>query len=103
MGWAKFKPFAGDKLNAAKMMIFPLDGVENIVGKGENAVNQHFLLFPQCFQKASSIRSLKVGIVWCRVKNYGLPHIEKSLVAAQMRNTVNHFPTFFQSCFDFGV
>ena len=24
---------------------------ENIVGKGENAVNQHFLLFPQCFQE----------------------------------------------------
>ena len=24
-------------------------GVENIVGKGENAGNQHFLLFPQCF------------------------------------------------------
>ena len=23
--------------------------VENIVGKGENAGNQHFLLFPQCF------------------------------------------------------
>ena len=23
---------------------------ENIVGKGENARNQHFLLFPQCFQ-----------------------------------------------------
>ena len=22
---------------------------ENIVGKGENAGNQHFLLFPQCF------------------------------------------------------
>ena len=22
---------------------------ENIVGKGENADNQHFLLFPQCF------------------------------------------------------
>ena len=22
---------------------------ENIVGKGENAVNQHFPLFPQCF------------------------------------------------------
>ena len=29
--------------------------VENIVGKGENAGYQHFLLFPQCFQKASSI------------------------------------------------
>ena len=24
--------------------------VENIVGKGENAVYQHFLLFLQCFQ-----------------------------------------------------
>ena len=23
---------------------------ENIMGKGENAGNQHFLLFPQCFQ-----------------------------------------------------
>ena len=23
--------------------------LENIVGKGENAANQHFLLFPQCF------------------------------------------------------
>ena len=25
--------------------------VENILGKGENAGHQHFLLFPQCFQK----------------------------------------------------
>ena len=24
--------------------------VENVVGKGENAGDQHFLLFPQCFQ-----------------------------------------------------
>ena len=31
-------------------MIFVLNGVENILGKGENAGNQHFLLFPQCFQ-----------------------------------------------------
>ena len=27
--------------------------VENIVGKGENAAYQHFLLFPQHFQKVS--------------------------------------------------
>ena len=26
--------------------------VESIVGKGESAGYQHFLLFPQCFQKA---------------------------------------------------
>ena len=34
-------------------MIFLYDRVENIVGKGENAGYQHFLLFPLCFQKAS--------------------------------------------------
>ena len=38
--------------------------LENIAGKGENAGYQHFLLFPQCFQKAYFCVSLKVGIVW---------------------------------------
>ena len=36
---------------------------EEIAGKGENAGDQHFLLFPQCFlpfQKPSSSGSLKV-------------------------------------------
>ena len=37
--------------------------VENIVGKGENASYQHFLLFSQCFHKASNTGSLKVVIV----------------------------------------
>ena len=30
-------------------------------GKRENAGNQHFLPFPQCFQKPSPSRSLKPG------------------------------------------
>ena len=38
--------------------------VENNVGKGENAGYQHFLLFPQCFHKASDIEVLKVMFVW---------------------------------------
>ena len=42
------------------------------MGKGENAGYQHFLLFPLCFQKASFSGSLKVGIVWIRVKDLGL-------------------------------
>ena len=46
------------------------DRAENIVGKGKNAGYQHFLLFPQCFQKPSISGSLKVGIVWQRVKSY---------------------------------
>ena len=37
---------------------------ENIVEKGENAGYQHFLLYPQRFQKPSVSGSLKVGIVW---------------------------------------
>ena len=45
-------------------MNFVLGRVENIVGKGENAGYKHFLLFPQCFQKASLSGSLKIGIVW---------------------------------------
>ena len=37
-------------LNVAVMMISLYDRVENMVGKGENAGYQHFLLFPPCFQ-----------------------------------------------------
>ena len=46
---------------------FGLGSVENIVGKGENAGYQHFLLFPQCFQKPSVSGLFKVGVVWYRV------------------------------------
>ena len=37
-------------MNAAEIMISLSDRVENIVGKGENAANQNFLLFPQCLK-----------------------------------------------------
>ena len=43
----KLKAFADDKLNAAKIII---------------SGYQHFLLFPQCFQKPSSLWSLKSGL-----------------------------------------
>ena len=42
---------------------FVLARVENMVGKGKNTGYQHFLLFSQCFGKASISRSLKLGIV----------------------------------------
>ena len=35
------------------------DLVENIVGKGEIARNEQFLLFPQCFQKLSVVDTPK--------------------------------------------
>ena len=39
-----------------------LERVEIIVGKGENAGYQHFLLFPLCFQKFSFAASSKSGL-----------------------------------------
>ena len=49
------------------MMIHVFDRVENIVGTGENAGYQHFLLLPQYFQKLSFSGLLKVVTVWYRV------------------------------------
>ena len=51
-------------LNVAQNMISVFDRVENIAGKGENAGYQHFLLIPQCFQKAFFLGLLNVRFVW---------------------------------------
>ena len=65
LDWSKLKAFSDDKLDINEKLNFGLGRVEkNIVGKGENAGYQHFLLFQQCFQKLSFSGSLKVGIVW---------------------------------------
>ena len=61
---SEFTAFAGDKFNVTKIVISVFDRVENIVGKGDNAGYQHCLLFPQCFQKASSPVSVIPEIVW---------------------------------------
>ena len=58
----KLGAFADVKINIAKAAISLYDRVRNTVGKGE-----HFLLFQQCFQKASFTESLKVAVVWYRV------------------------------------
>ena len=61
------KAFADVKINVTKKLKVVLRLVENIFGKGENTGYQHFLLFPQCFQKASYTGSLKAVIVCRRV------------------------------------
>ena len=59
---------------------------ENIVGKGENAGNQHFLLFPQCFlpyqrQELSFelhlFCRLQMLSIWSRPKNCRLVKSKK--------------------------
>ena len=50
LDWSKFKAFADDKVNVNELLKFDLGRVENMLGKGENAGNQRFLLlFPPCF------------------------------------------------------
>ena len=46
---SKLKAFVDNKINVTEKLIFVLGRMENIAGKGENAGNQHFLLFPLCF------------------------------------------------------
>ena len=46
LDWSKLKAFADNKIDVTKKLKFALGMVENIVGKGENAGYQHFLLFP---------------------------------------------------------
>ena len=50
------------------MIISVFDRVENIVGKGESAGYQHFLLFLQCFKKVSFPDVSKGVIVWEWIK-----------------------------------
>ena len=50
---SKYKAFEDDKSKMAKLAELVLDIVENIVGKGENAGYQHFLISLRCFQKVS--------------------------------------------------
>ena len=50
---SNLKDFAEDKISATYKMNFVVGKVQNMVGKGENAGFQHFLLFLQCFQRVS--------------------------------------------------
>ena len=68
--------FADNKMNVTKKWIFVLGMLENIVGKGENAGYQHFLLFPQCFQKPSFCRAVKTRD--CLGKGYDKEEIDES-------------------------
>ena len=49
--WTKLKAFADNKRNVTEKWKYFPDWVENMVGKGENAGYQDFLLFTLYFQK----------------------------------------------------
>ena len=59
LDWSKLKAFADNKINVTEKLKLALGQEENIVGKGENAGYQHFLLFPQMFSKAFIFKVVK--------------------------------------------
>ena len=71
LDWFEFRGFAVDKINVTEKMIFIQGRMVNIVGKGENAGYQHFLLFPQCFQKLSFTGAIKSQYCVVKVDPYG--------------------------------
>ena len=78
LDWSKLKAFADNKINVNAKMKFGMEKVENIVGKGENAVYQHFLLFfPQMFSKGFLLKVIKSRD--CVVKSQVLYQRSRSL------------------------
>ena len=57
--WSKFKAFADDKIHVGLELKTVYGRLGNISGKEENAGYQHFLLFPQCFQKSFLLGVIK--------------------------------------------
>ena len=53
LGRSELIAFKDKKIKVTDKLKFVLGRLKNIVGKGENADFQHFLLFPQFFQKVS--------------------------------------------------
>ena len=47
----QLKAFADAKIHVTEKLKFVSERIENILGKGEKAGYQHFVLFPKCFQK----------------------------------------------------
>ena len=61
------KHFADDNLKINERGRKFFKRVENIVGKGEIARYEQFLLFPQCFQRTYTTDTLNPGFVWEKV------------------------------------
>ena len=84
---------------------FVMGWQENIVGKGENAGYQHFLLFLQCFQKVSFTGLLKVGIMWQIVNTWEWwekcegPYCKKILNLLWEKKSAHQHFLLFPKCF----
>ena len=62
---SKLKAFTDNKINVTQQLKFELGRVENIMGKGENAGYQHFLLSSslQCYRLSYGAHQHNFGVV----------------------------------------
>ena len=71
---------------------------ENIVGKGENAGNQHFLLFPQCFLPYLTLSQTSPGFYMSPFFSFShsvfYPFVELSGIFIKLRIVVCKFIKF---------
>ena len=81
---SEFKAFAGDKINVTENLKFVVLRVDNILGKGENAGFQHFLLFHIVFKRLLFQRHSK-GLFFKVIKSQDCVVIEIMLKMAQDR------------------
>ena len=70
------------------MADFDLDGIENIVGKGENAGYQHFLPFQLCFPKPFLKALIKARIVRKRVNPFPNKALSLSVCTTSLLKTL---------------
>ena len=76
---SELRAFVDNNFNVAQMEWFFFDKIENMVGKGENAGYQHFLLFLQCFQKANTTRADNTSMLLILDRILGEPHSSVSI------------------------
>ena len=84
---SELKEFADENFKFDENGIKLSKRVENIVGKGEIARYEQFLLFPQCFQKACFPGTSKGVIVWEWVKQGKYKDVKLRKSVAFIKNT----------------
>ena len=85
-----------DKTHVNQMMEKVFERGENIVGKAENAGNQHFLLFPQCFPKPYFLKVIKSQI--CLVKGNSFQHYFSAPIHASLELISPELHKIFYPC-----
>ena len=98
--WSKSKGVADDKSNVAEKLKVVLGRVENIVGKGENAGFQHFLLFLIRFQKGFSVgvvesRDCVVKSKWPLLTFYSVECFKANITKHPRNNSLLLFCEFY--------